>query len=222
MKRDFYEVLEVGRSASGDDIKRAYRKKALKYHPDRNPGDKDAENNFKEASAAYQILSDPDRRATYDRFGAEGIDDGAFSHMAPGGGGFGSASRMALKASAGYLAGVYQGYATLRQNQNNLVAAVQDQYKRTHTPAQRLKAAPARTQALHVLRALSTAEQGRRDSLIGMSVKSLFNRQDGYIKDPAGYIAECRSISQELLTRSETIRKCLQVLDGRRPSLTPQ
>jgi len=62
-RRDFYEVLEVSRDASDDDIKRAYRKQALKYHPDRNPGDKGAEERFKECSAAYQILCDPEKRA---------------------------------------------------------------------------------------------------------------------------------------------------------------
>jgi molecular chaperone DnaJ len=68
-KRDFYEVLGVSRDASQEDVKKAYRKLALKFHPDRNPGDKQAEEKFKEASAAYQILGDPDRRAQYDRFG---------------------------------------------------------------------------------------------------------------------------------------------------------
>lgn len=68
-RRDFYEVLGVGREASPEDVKKAYRKLALKYHPDRNPDDKASEERFKEASAAYQILSDADRRAQYDRFG---------------------------------------------------------------------------------------------------------------------------------------------------------
>ncbi len=76
-RRDFYEVLGVSRDASDDDIKRAYRKQALKYHPDRNPGDKEAEETFKECSAAYQILSDPERRAQYDRFGAAAFEGGA-------------------------------------------------------------------------------------------------------------------------------------------------
>ena len=76
-RRDFYEVLGVSRDAGDDDIKRAYRKMALKYHPDRNPGDKQAEEMFKECSAAYQILSDPDKRAQYDRFGAAAFDGGA-------------------------------------------------------------------------------------------------------------------------------------------------
>src|SRR6185369_882123 len=75
--RDFYEVLGVGRDVSDEELKRAYRKMALKYHPDRNPGDKDAEERFKECSAAYQVLSDPDRRAQYDRFGSAAFDGGA-------------------------------------------------------------------------------------------------------------------------------------------------
>jgi len=76
-KRDFYEVLGVGRDTSQEDIKKAYRKLALKYHPDRNPGDKEAEERFKEASAAYQILGDPERRAQYDRFGHAAFDQQA-------------------------------------------------------------------------------------------------------------------------------------------------
>jgi molecular chaperone DnaJ len=73
-KRDPYEVLGVGREASQEEIKKAYRKLALKHHPDRNPGDKVAEDRFKEASAAYQILGDPERRAQFDRFGHAAFD----------------------------------------------------------------------------------------------------------------------------------------------------
>lgn len=76
-KRDYYEVLGVGRSAGAEEIKKAYRKVALKLHPDRNPGDKAAEEQFKEASEAYQILSDPERRAQYDRFGHAAFEQGA-------------------------------------------------------------------------------------------------------------------------------------------------
>ncbi|MBO4977172.1 MAG: molecular chaperone DnaJ [Muribaculaceae bacterium] len=68
-KRDYYEVLGVDRKADADTIKKAYRKKALQYHPDRNPGDKEAEEKFKEATEAYDVLSDPDKRAKYDQFG---------------------------------------------------------------------------------------------------------------------------------------------------------
>jgi molecular chaperone DnaJ len=76
-KRDYYEVLEVPRDASQDDIKKAYRKLAMKYHPDRNPNDKEAEEKFKEVGEAYAILSDQNKRAKYDRFGhqAQGMQD---------------------------------------------------------------------------------------------------------------------------------------------------
>lgn len=79
-KRDPYEVLGVGRNASADEIKKAYRKLAIKFHPDKNPGDKAAEDKFKEAASAYEILSDPEKKARYDQFG----------HTGPGmgGGGF--------------------------------------------------------------------------------------------------------------------------------------
>src|SRR6185369_9785053 len=81
--RDFYEVLGIERGCSEDDLKRAYRKMALKYHPDRNPGDKEAEERFKEASAAYQVLCDPERRAQYDRFGAAAFEgSGGFDFSA--------------------------------------------------------------------------------------------------------------------------------------------
>jgi molecular chaperone DnaJ len=76
-KRDYYEVLGVERSAGSEEIKKAYRKIALKCHPDRNPGDKAAEERFKEASEAYQVLCDPERRAQYDRFGHAAFEQGA-------------------------------------------------------------------------------------------------------------------------------------------------
>ena len=76
-KRDYYDVLGVSRSASGDDIKKAYRRLAMKHHPDRNRDDAAAEKNFKEAKEAYEALSDADKRATYDRFGHEGLKGAA-------------------------------------------------------------------------------------------------------------------------------------------------
>ena len=84
-KRDYYEVLGVDRNASAGDIKKAYRKLAIQYHPDKNPGDKDAEEKFKEAAEAYGVLSDPDKKARYDQFGFEGVSG------AGGGSGFGGA-----------------------------------------------------------------------------------------------------------------------------------
>ena len=72
-KRDYYEVLGVGRNAGADDIKRAYRRLAIKYHPDKNPGDKGAEAKFKECAEAYEVLSDPDKRGRYDQFGHAGL-----------------------------------------------------------------------------------------------------------------------------------------------------
>jgi molecular chaperone DnaJ len=77
-KRDYYEVLGVAREADNGELKRAYRKLAVQFHPDRNPGDKDAEGRFKEAAEAYQVLSDPEKRALYDRFGHEGPRRGGF------------------------------------------------------------------------------------------------------------------------------------------------
>lgn len=81
MKRDYYEILGVSKSADADEIKKAYRKTAMQYHPDRNPGDKAAEEKFKEAAEAYEVLSDTDKRAKYDRFGHQ-----AFQGTAAGGG----------------------------------------------------------------------------------------------------------------------------------------
>src|SRR5882724_4055340 len=73
-KRDFYEILGVERGASDEDLKKAYRKQAVKYHPDKNPGDKAAEEKFKELGEAYEILSDPQQRAVYDRHGHAAFD----------------------------------------------------------------------------------------------------------------------------------------------------
>ncbi|MBR5810739.1 MAG: molecular chaperone DnaJ [Bacteroidales bacterium] len=76
-KRDYYEVLGVDKNASADEIKKAYRKLAVKYHPDKNPGDKEAEEKFKEAAEAYSVLSDADKKAKYDQFGHAGVDGSA-------------------------------------------------------------------------------------------------------------------------------------------------
>ena len=84
-KRDYYEILGVDRKASGSDVKRAYRKLALKYHPDKNPDDSKAEEKFKEAAEAYEVLQDDQKRAQYDRFGHDGLKGGG----GPGGAGFG-------------------------------------------------------------------------------------------------------------------------------------
>lgn len=79
-KRDFYEVLGVEKAASAEDIKKAYRKLAMQYHPDRNPDNKEAEEKFKEATEAYEALSDTDKRARYDRFGHQGMRSNDFGH----------------------------------------------------------------------------------------------------------------------------------------------
>jgi molecular chaperone DnaJ len=87
-KRDYYEVLEVSKSSSADEIKKAYRKKAIQYHPDKNPGDKAAEEKFKEAAEAYEILSNADKRKRYDQFGHAGVGG------ASGSGGYGGGMSM--------------------------------------------------------------------------------------------------------------------------------
>jgi molecular chaperone DnaJ len=84
-KRDYYEVLEVAKTATADEIKKAYRKKAIQYHPDKNPGNKEAEEKFKEAAEAYEVLSNPDKRARYDQFGHAGVS-GAAGNGGPFGG----------------------------------------------------------------------------------------------------------------------------------------
>src|SRR4029078_11570393 len=80
MKKDFYEILGISKSATPAEIKKAYRKKAIEFHPDKNPGNKGAEEKFKEAAEAYEVLSDSDKKANYDQFGHQAFD---------GGGGFG-------------------------------------------------------------------------------------------------------------------------------------
>ena len=86
MARDYYEVLGVDKGASDDEIKKAFRQQAKKYHPDLHPGDKEAEAKFKEINEAYSILSDPDKKSKYDRFGDAGVDPNGFG----GGGGYGA------------------------------------------------------------------------------------------------------------------------------------
>ena len=83
VRRDYYEVLSIAKSANGDEIKKAYRKLAMEFHPDRNPDDPQAEIKFKEATEAYEVLKDPDRRARYDRYGHEAASAGG-----PAGAGF--------------------------------------------------------------------------------------------------------------------------------------
>ncbi len=86
MKRDYYEILGVSKTASADEIKKAYRKVAMQYHPDRNPGDKAAEEKFKEAAEAYEVLSDADKRAQYDRYGHAGVSGAGRGGFGGGGG----------------------------------------------------------------------------------------------------------------------------------------
>ena len=76
MKQDFYEVLGIGKDASAGEIKKAYRKQAIKYHPDKNPGDQEAEANFKKAAEAYEVLSDPQKKAQYDQYGHAAFEGG--------------------------------------------------------------------------------------------------------------------------------------------------
>ena len=115
-KRDYYEVLGVQKGASAEDIKKAYRKLAMKYHPDRNPDNKEAEEKFKEAAEAYEVLSDDDKRSRYDQFGFAGVDPnyGAGQGGAYGGGfgGFGDFGDL------GDIFGSFFGGGSTRSNPN--------------------------------------------------------------------------------------------------------
>ena len=106
-KRDYYEVLGVEKGASADEIKKAYRKLAVKYHPDKNPGDKEAEEKFKEAAEAYSILSDPDKKAKYDQFGHAGVD-GAGPDFS---GGFGNLNDILNDLFGGAFGGGFGGFS---------------------------------------------------------------------------------------------------------------
>ncbi len=104
---DYYRILEVERGATAEDIKKAYRKKALQFHPDRNPGDSSAEESFKKISEAYEVLGDDQKRAVYDRYGAEGLQG---AHMGAGDGGHGFASmEEALRTFMGAFGGGFGG-----------------------------------------------------------------------------------------------------------------
>src|SRR3981081_257097 len=92
-KQDFYDILGVSKSADADVLKRAYRKLAMQFHPDRNPGDKSAEQKFKDISEAYDVLKDDQKRAAYDRFGHAAFENGSRGPAAFAGGGFGGVGR---------------------------------------------------------------------------------------------------------------------------------
>jgi len=126
-KRDYYEILEVPKTASADEIKKAYRKQAIKFHPDKNPGDKQSEENFKEAAEAYEVLSTPEKRKRYDQFGHAGMGnqgfsgfsggmsmDDIFSHFGDifGGGGFGDSFSSVFGGGGG------RGRRTVNQGSN--------------------------------------------------------------------------------------------------------
>ena len=117
-KRDYYEVLGTQKGASAEEIKKAYRKMAMKYHPDRNPGDKEAEEKFKEAAEAYEVLSDDDKRARYDQYGFAGVDPnygagaGAGGYGGAGFGGFGDFGDL------GDIFGSFFGGGATRSNPN--------------------------------------------------------------------------------------------------------
>jgi len=109
MKRDYYEILGVSKSSSADEIKKAYRKTAMQYHPDRNPGDKAAEDKFKEAAEAYEVLSDVDKKAKYDRYGHQAFGPGT------SGGGFHNSNMDDIFSQFGDIFG-NSGFGDLKKN----------------------------------------------------------------------------------------------------------
>ena len=109
-KRDYYEVLGLKKGASDDEIKKAFRKLAMKYHPDRNPGDKDAEEKFKEINEAYSVLSDPDKKSKYDRFGHAGVDSNGFGGAGGGFGGFGGSGGFGFDDIFDMFGGAFSGF----------------------------------------------------------------------------------------------------------------
>jgi molecular chaperone DnaJ len=106
-KRDYYEVLGVDKSASAEEIKKAYRKMAIKYHPDKNPGDKEAEEKFKEAAEAYSVLSDADKKARYDQFGHAGVEGSGPDFS----GGFGNLNDILNDLFGGAFGGGFGGFS---------------------------------------------------------------------------------------------------------------
>lgn len=100
-KRDYYEILGVAKTASVDEIKKAYRKKAIQYHPDKNPGDKEAEEKFKEAAEAYEVLSDENKRSRYDQFGHAGVN---------GNGGYGGGGSMNMEDIFSHFGDIFGGH----------------------------------------------------------------------------------------------------------------
>jgi len=114
-KRDYYEVLGVNKSASAEEIKKAYRKSAMKYHPDRNPGDKEAEEKFKELGEAYEVLSDSEKRSRYDQFGFAGVDP----NYGGGAGGYGGFGGFGDFGDIGDIFGSFFGGGSRRQNTQN-------------------------------------------------------------------------------------------------------
>ena len=109
-KRDYYEVLGLKKGASDDEIKKAFRKLAMKYHPDRNPGDKNAEEKFKEINEAYSVLSDPDKKSKYDRFGHAGVDSNGFGGAGGGFGGFGGSGGFGFDDIFDMFGGAFSGF----------------------------------------------------------------------------------------------------------------
>ena len=117
-KRDYYEVLGLEKGASEDQIKSAFRKMAMKYHPDRNPGDKSAEEKFKEINEAYSVLSDPDKKEKYDRFGFAGVDPNSAYSGGGGFGGFDASGFGGFEDIFNMFGGGFGGFGSSRQTRN--------------------------------------------------------------------------------------------------------